>query len=1068
MSVAAGVTLTIEPGAVVKFNANQRLSISGALNAAGSLGQEIVFTSYRDDQAGGDTNGDGPSAGQPGDWGRIEFLSQTNLTFTDFQHVVVRYGGSGNVGNVYLEQANVAVVSSAITESSSYGIRVYAASPLIAGTTVASNALSGIYLELSGTATIQANQIHDNQYGVYVASSASTPVIDGNTITNHTSYGVYFLSTSASPPITNNTIVDNTRGAILPLTAVPAASDNNVLVPNQLNTLLIRGNGRTQDLHLEVLSGGGEELSTYWVFGNARLNSGASLTVDPGVTVKFSSGSDLELRGGGTLTAEGTAALPIAFTSDRDDAHGGDTNGDGTGTAPANGDWRGLYVEQGASASVAHAFVGYGGSNGSANLYVYQTPSVTVADSTLSNSSVHGVRSYQSSVALSATELYGNASDGLSLEQGGTSSVTGGRIYANFSDGIELSGASALTVSMAEIFANVGAGLRNGGNQAVVAQDNFWGAPDGPSGIGPGAGDAVLNTSSGSVDVANFRTTGSSFSYFNAGPNLSEGTIAGPTVVQGTDTTEFGTSAATRMLYDLDRVILSYGSVPASGRYELLVTYYNPDDASGVGGSVQSLSAGPSDDVSIHGPVPISRTTPVATRYLLPAAAHAGGSLLLNAVRENGFRAVVSQVWLVERAITGDETAPVSSVASPAAGTQLASSPVEVTGTASDEVSGSGLAGVEVGIEPQGGEIDWRPATELAGDGSWRYRWNLPADGSYTLYARATDRAGNVEVPGAGVAVVVNRTAPAAPTGLTAHDTPSDAGGSITVGWVPSPDDGSGANDVASYEIARRAVGDLAFTAVAGAGAGSTSATDGVATDGVLYEYRVTAIDLAGNRGTSSVYGPVISIDNTQGDVTAPAEVTGLSATPGNGFAYLSWTRSADTFGGALDVVDQLLDLSTDGGANYGPPVSLGKETSFRLVDGLSNGQGYRARLRVQELDGQRERGGGDRRDAEPDGGDDRFGDDLERHDVGGGGVPGDGGHHGERRGDADGGAGRDREVRRQPPDHGERDAERDRHVGPEGDLHELHRRYGGRGLERERAVLGRAGVVARHLLQQR
>ena len=207
-------------------------------------------------------------------------------------------------------------------------------------------------------------------------------------------------------------------------------------------------------------------------------------------------------------------------------------------------------------------------------------------------------------------------------------------------------------------------------------------------------------------------------------------------------------------------------------------------------------------------------------------------------------------------------------------------------------------------------------------------------------------------MPGAGVAVVVNRTAPAAPTGLTAHDTPSDAGGSITVGWVPSPDDGSGANDVASYEIARRAVGDLAFTAVAGAGAGSTSATDGVATDGVLYEYRVTAIDLAGNRGTSSVYGPVISIDNTQGDVTAPAEVTGLSATPGNGFAYLSWTRSADTFGGALDVVDQLLDLSTDGGANYGPPVSLGKETSFRLVDGLSNGQGYRARLRVQNSTG--------------------------------------------------------------------------------------------------------------------
>lgn len=74
LTVASGVTLTIEPGAVVKFDAGRSLTVAGGatLDAQGTRAQPIVFTSIKDDGHGGDTNGDGDKTQpQPGDWARI-------------------------------------------------------------------------------------------------------------------------------------------------------------------------------------------------------------------------------------------------------------------------------------------------------------------------------------------------------------------------------------------------------------------------------------------------------------------------------------------------------------------------------------------------------------------------------------------------------------------------------------------------------------------------------------------------------------------------------------------------------------------------------------------------------------------------------------------------------------------------------------------------------------------------------------------------------------------------------------------------------------------------------------
>ncbi|NLF38299.1 carboxypeptidase regulatory-like domain-containing protein [bacterium] len=95
VTVPDGSTLTIEPGAVVKFDSLKNLVVNagGTLAARGTAAQPIVFTSVNDDSIGGDTNGDGAqSAPAPGDWATI-FI---NGGAGHFDHVSILYGaGTG-------------------------------------------------------------------------------------------------------------------------------------------------------------------------------------------------------------------------------------------------------------------------------------------------------------------------------------------------------------------------------------------------------------------------------------------------------------------------------------------------------------------------------------------------------------------------------------------------------------------------------------------------------------------------------------------------------------------------------------------------------------------------------------------------------------------------------------------------------------------------------------------------------------------------------------------------------------------------------------------------------------
>ncbi|MBW1915252.1 MAG: right-handed parallel beta-helix repeat-containing protein, partial [Deltaproteobacteria bacterium] len=186
LSVASGVTLTIEEGVFVKFWGN--FNVYGNLKADGSSENPIYFTSQNDNRVGEMIAG---STGSPsaGDWDGVYVSGATG--FGNFNYCVFRYGGNFTEG-----------YDGAVSTFNNASVYIY-------DSEIAHNE-TGLGVYNNASAYIEGCKVHHNNVGIVVGNAAAW--VYDNAVEFNTSYGISITGSGDVADIEGNDIKHNSNG----------------------------------------------------------------------------------------------------------------------------------------------------------------------------------------------------------------------------------------------------------------------------------------------------------------------------------------------------------------------------------------------------------------------------------------------------------------------------------------------------------------------------------------------------------------------------------------------------------------------------------------------------------------------------------------------------------------------------------------------------------------------------------------------------------------------------------------------------------------------------------------
>jgi len=239
--VAKGSTVTVKPGAKLRFLLGASLTVHGALKCTGTEQKPILFTSASD---------------RPDrfDWAGVTFASdsdpQSALAYCRIEHAVTGIAcdhASPELTNCTVtktgmraldlrDQSHVKLTGSKIVENENHAVRcerrcrvvverneiarnggiglslTAGCEATVADNSIAENVARGIEVSESSAVRIQGNVVARNR-GVGIACNHSSPQIVGNSVLENTGAGIACI-TSAAPVIQKNRLEGNTGGAI--------------------------------------------------------------------------------------------------------------------------------------------------------------------------------------------------------------------------------------------------------------------------------------------------------------------------------------------------------------------------------------------------------------------------------------------------------------------------------------------------------------------------------------------------------------------------------------------------------------------------------------------------------------------------------------------------------------------------------------------------------------------------------------------------------------------------------------------------------------------------------------